>query len=96
MCDLISKGQSTSDYIAVLSTQTFMSGSRNGATRCIDIAIVDNDVYEGNKYFIISLELTMRNPYVLLEVTAINITIIDYDGVCSSMLKITLNKACYL
>ena len=95
MCDLISKGQSPSDYIAVLTTQTFTSGSRNGATRCIEINIVDDNIFEGTQYFVISLELTMRNPHVLLDVAATNITILDFDGMCN-LLNVTLSEACYL
>ena len=75
---LILKGQSPSDYTTVSSTQTFTSGSRNGTTRCIDINIVDNDIFEGNQYFIV--KSTIRNPHVMLGVAVSNITILDYDG----------------
>ena len=70
-----------------------MSGSRNGATRCIGINIVDDDVFEGNQYFTVSLELTIGNPHVLLEAAATNITIVDFDGMLS-MLKVALSEAC--
>ena len=69
-----------SDYTSVSSVQTFTSGSNNGSTRCIDIRITDDNAFEGNESFRITLSTADSN--VVLG-TDTDVTITDYNGVLS-------------
>ena len=67
-----------SDYYNHFSTEIFASGSTDGATRCVDITIIDDDSLEGDQTFTVTLSTS--DPNVVIVTSRINITIIDNDG----------------
>ena len=71
---------SNSDFHTVYSMETFTQGSRNGAAKCINILIIDDNVLEGNQTFVVTL--TTLDSNVILENTVTTITIMDNDGQC--------------
>ena len=63
------------DYIPVSSNRTFVSGSLNNATRCVDISIIEDSALESNQTF--TLTLTVLDASInagIPEVTTITIT----------------------
>lgn len=64
-----------SDYTSVSSEEVFTSGSPGGASRCIDIGLLDDSPSEEELNF--TLTLTTSDPDVMLgnDVTAIIVTI---------------------
>ena len=67
------------DYLSVFSVGTFNSGSKNGATRCVDISIIDDSALELQQAF--EVILTTEDSQVILgSVVATTITIMDNDG----------------
>ena len=88
VADFISKA-SRSDFESLSSTLTFSSGSSVGATKCANISIIDDDVFEGNQYF--SLQLATRNPHVMVGTAVTRVTITDYDGKYWKLVLLCLN-----
>ena len=66
------------DYTSFSSTEIFPSESSNGAVRCVNILISDDNALEENQNFTVSL--TTLDSSVLLETTAAVISIVDDDG----------------
>ena len=66
------------DYVSVMSNQTFITGSSDGYTRCINISIIDDHVLEDIETF--SLRLFNTDPDIVLGDDVALITIIDNDG----------------
>ena len=66
------------DYTGVTSFLVFVSQSTNSATRCADISITDDDVFEGDQTFIVTL--TTPDTSVVLGSTDTVVTITDNDG----------------
>ena len=71
-------GLSDIDYINVYSTRTFSSGSSNGATQCVEVVIVDDSTFEGNKSF--TMTLTTADINVLLRTAVTTISLIDDES----------------
>ena len=65
------------DYVAASHVHIFISGSRTGDTRCVDITIIDNKVLERNKTFF--LTLTVQHPRIILGNAISIITIMDNE-----------------
>ena len=72
------KGLAGSDYVAFSSAETFTSGSNNGATKCVAVTILDDIALEGNQNF--TLALTTADLNVLIETSALTISIVDEDS----------------
>ena len=66
------------DYTSITSNQTFTSGSTNNTTRCINVSISEDHVFEGNHTF--TVILTTDDPSIMLGTSVTAITIIDDDG----------------
>jgi hypothetical protein len=66
------------DYISIFEFENFTSGSPDGATKCVDIRILDDDALEGEQTF--TLTLTTSDPDVMLGNNVTTITIIDNEG----------------
>ena len=67
-----------SDYERVHSEQAFVSGSSDGATSCVDIAIINDLALEGDQTFILSM--TTSDPQVMIGAGDTNVTITDNDS----------------
>ena len=67
-----------SDYVSVASDLTFTFGSIGGASRCLDITLLDNKALEESLTF--SVVLFTTDPHVLLGRTTTDVTIMDDDG----------------
>ena len=65
------------DYATLSSNETFVRGSQNGTTLCVEVYIFDDEVFESNETF--TLEMTALDPSVRLGSNAI-ITLINNDG----------------
>ena len=66
------------DYISNSTNQTFPSGSSDGATGCLNIAILEDEALEGNQTF--TVMVTTSDPNVKIEVDTAVVTIVDNDG----------------
>jgi hypothetical protein len=66
------------DYISISEVEAFTSGSPDGAARCVNIPILDDDALEGEQTF--TLTLTTSDPDVMIGNDATTITIIDNEG----------------
>ena len=75
------------DFILATSYEIFTSGSTDNATRCVDIAIIDDDALEGNQTFIVVLNTSDPDVIFLNNETAI--TIRDDDSECRWFLQTT-------
>ena len=70
-----------SDYIDTSSDETFTPGSDNGAVRCLNVRILDDNAYERNHVFLLTLITADSN--VILGTSVTEITILDnYGNVC--------------
>ena len=77
---MISAAVEDSDYTSISSTITFLSGSTDSTSQCVNISVTDDAALEGNQTFTVTL--TTSDPDVLLlgnDMTVI--TIEDNDGV---------------
>ena len=59
-------------------TLIFPTNSTDGATQCIDITITDDDVFELNENFTVTL--TVNTASVMEDMTMAEVTITDNDG----------------
>lgn len=75
---IIYTGQDSSDYTAVSSDKIFVTGSTNGATRCVNITIIDDNALEGEQTF--SVILTTEDSAIILGIPTAIVTIQDDDG----------------
>ena len=66
-----------SDYATLSLNHTFVDGSQNGTTFCVEIYILDDEAFETTEIF--TLELTTLDSSVRLGSNAL-ISIIDNDG----------------
>jgi hypothetical protein len=66
------------DYTSISEVEIFTSGSPDGASRCVDIPILDDGALEGEQTF--TLTLTTSDPDVMLGNNVTTITIIDNEG----------------
>ena len=60
------------------STQTFTSGSSDGATKCVEVVLVDDSTFEGNESFTVTL--TTANINVLLRTAVTTISLLDDES----------------
>ena len=67
-----------SDYNSVSSTEIFTSGSTDGATRCVNITIIDDGALEGNQTF--TVVETTRDVDVVIGTNITTIKIVDNDS----------------
>ena len=68
-----------SDYVAVSdNTLMFPMNSVDGATQCMDITITNDDVFELNETFTVTL--TVNTASVIADMTMTEVTITDNDG----------------
>ena len=81
MCDA---ALSDSDYASFSSTKIFPIGSSNGATQCMNIKILDDNVLEANEYFTVTLG-TIDSDLALGIAIGI-ITITDNDSELLSLI----------
>ena len=70
---------SVSDYTPLSSVETFVAGSTDNATRCVNITILDDAALEGDQTF--TLTLSTSDPDVVLGNNVTLITIEDNDSV---------------
>lgn len=66
------------DYINVSSNEVFEYGTSDGATRCVNIAIIDDELLEGNQTFTVTL--TSLDSDVVLRDNMTTITITDNES----------------
>ena len=66
------------DYSTVSSLELIKSGSRNGASACVDVTILDDAVLEESQNF--ALAMTTEHSFVKLGTNVTTISIIDNDG----------------
>ena len=71
-------GLSGFDFVMTTSDQTFISGSSNGSTRCLNVSIHEDNTLEGNQIF--SVNLSTEDSNVVLGTAITVITIIDNDS----------------
>lgn len=88
-------GMNGLDYINIYSAETFTSGSMNGATRCVDTIILDDNALEGNQNF--TLTLTTVDSSVILGTAVTAIKIVDNDSQCwaSLFLRLAMHQLTY-
>jgi hypothetical protein len=67
------------DYFSISEVEIFTSGSPDGATRCVDIPILNDGTLEGEQTF--TLTLTTSDPEVMLGNNVTTIIIIDNEGI---------------
>ena len=61
--------------------QRFLSGSVDGSSRCIDISIINNNFWEGNRDFFLELTTVYRSyPFVLIKNNVSVVTIFDDES----------------
>ena len=65
--------------MSLSSVETFVAGSTDNATRCVNITILDDAALEGNQTF--TLTLSTSDPDVVLGNNVTVITIEDNDSV---------------
>ena len=70
-------GLEGSDYVGISSTGVFLSGSTRKDVICINISIIDDQIYDDEQTFI--LLLTTEDSQVILGPPSALITIIDQD-----------------
>ena len=66
------------DYTAVSLNKTFVNGSRNGATVCVAVDVLEDEVSEGNETC--TLELTTFDSYLRIRNNNVRIIIVDNNG----------------
>jgi hypothetical protein len=66
------------DYEAIHETRSFPINSNNGARVCFNITVLDDNVLEGDQYFIAQLESSENN--VVIHTPYIKITIGDNES----------------
>ena len=66
------------DYSSVLSFIVFTLGSTDLTTKCVDIALVNDDALEGNQTF--TVMLSTSDPDVIIRRNTTIITITDNDS----------------
>ena len=71
--------QNGTDYDGFFATLTFPARSSNGNSQCIDVQILDDNIFEEDEYFIISLILFPMPPGVTVQRSNVTITIEDND-----------------
>ena len=71
-----------SDYLGVSMDLVFTAGSSYG---CMDVAIYDDSLFEGNETFTVTLTLNQPSYTVVLGNNMTTITILDNDGMYSSL-----------
>ena len=70
-----------SDYIATTTMVTFPSGmTENGDNQCVEIQIIDDDIYEEDEVFLVSISTVMPPSSVMIGTQSINKTIWDNAG----------------
>ena len=70
-----------SDYIATTTMVTFLSGmTNNESTQCVEIQIIDDDIYEEDEVFLVSISTVMPPSSVMIGTQSINKTIWDNAG----------------
>ena len=70
-----------SDYIATTTMVTFLSGmTNNESTQCVEIQIIDDDIYEEDEVFLVSISTVMPPSSVMIGTQFINKTIWDNAG----------------
>ena len=70
-----------SDYIATTTMVTFLGGvASNGDTQCVEIQIVDDDIYEEDEVFVVSISTVTPSSSVMIGTQSINKTIWDNAG----------------
>jgi hypothetical protein len=67
-----------SDYTGDSFNTTFTSGSMYGATRCVNITILEDGALEGDQTF--TVMLTTSDPNVVIGINMTVVTIMDNDG----------------
>ena len=70
-----------SDHISHSSVETFVAGSTDNATRCVNVTILDDAALEGDHTFTVTLSTS--DPDVVLGNNVTVITIEDNDSVLS-------------
>ena len=65
------------DYTSLSSDKTFISGSTNGTTRCINITILDDGALEGEQN--LTVTLTTDDSSISLGTVVTIVTILDDD-----------------
>ena len=65
------------DYFYTSAAQTFTSGSGNGTIRCVTISLINDNVFDGEQTFTVSL--TTPDPNVLITNAETIITIQEDD-----------------
>ena len=70
-----------SDYIATTTMVTFLSGmTNNESTQCVEIQIIDDDIYEEDEVFLVSISTVTPSSAVMIGTQSINKTIWDNAG----------------
>ena len=67
-----------SDYTNTYSDETFTPGSANGVFRCLEVKLLDDNAFEGNHVFLVTLITADSN--VVLGTSETEITILDNYG----------------
>ena len=78
-----------SDYESVSSSLMFPAGSINGSTQCINITILDGEVFEAEEN--LTVTLTVMTPRVMVENAQTAITIFDDEGYITISLPTMVN-----
>ena len=71
--------QNGTDYVGFFATVIFPTRSGNGNSQCIDVQILDDNIFEEDEYFVISLILFPMPPGVTVQRSNATITIEDND-----------------
>ena len=76
-------GLGSFDYNAVSSNKTFTSGSINGAMKCVNITILDDNTLEGNQTFTVTY--MTADSSIRLGANMTVITIMDDDSLLKQL-----------
>ena len=67
-------------YHAVGAYERFTSGSGDKSTKCVNITIIDNIIFDGDKNFTLRFYIEDSDPNVLQGNDKTVVTIIENDG----------------
>ena len=67
--------------LSASTTVTFLTGSTNGDSQCIDISIIADDTYEENQVFSVTIDsVSLTTAAMIGAPNSVTITIQDNNG----------------